>query len=146
MSIFAIILLAVFWLVLIGASMTTIIINYHSDSFKEVKKLVKQNKDVAPFYLDYCYKREKAKIEELLEKHNYKLIEKKTKEERVVYGCGEIEFADGSRQYQVYFSENWCSPITEHEYKSLKKELGKKVTFVSSVETVYTNEEITNVR
>lgn len=141
MTVFAIILLALLAALCIGGILVAILTNLHSNSFKEVKKLVKQNKDVATFYLDYCYKREKTKIEKLLEEHNYKLIEKKSKEERVVYGCGEIEFADGSHKYNVYFSENWFSPMTEHDYKSLKKELGKKVTFISSIEKVYTNKE-----
>lgn len=141
MNILAIILLILFLVIMIGISVFAIVTNIYSDSFKEVKKLVKQNKDIASFYLDYCYKREKPKIEKLLEEHNYRLVEKKTKQERLVYGCGKIEFADGSHQYLVYFSENWFSPVTEHDYKSLKKELGKKVTFVNSIETVYTNQE-----
>ena len=141
MNVFAIILLVILILVCVGGIIAAIVTNFHSNSFKEVKMLVKQNKDVYPFYLDYCYDREKVKIEKLLEEHNYKLVEKTTKEERLVYGCGEVEFADGSREYLVYFSENWFSPVTEHDYKSLKKELGKKVTFVSSIDKVYTNKE-----
>lgn len=140
MNVLAIILLILFLVTMIGSSIFAIVTNFYSTSFKEIKKLVKQNKDIDPFYVKYCYNREKSKVEKLLEEHNYKLIEKKIKEEKLIYGCGKIEFADGRCEYQVHFSENWFSPVDEEEYNSLKKELGKKVTFVHE-ETVYTNKE-----
>ena len=118
-----------------------IVMSRHSNSFKEIRKLIKDNSDIAPWYLDYCYKREKPKVEKLLAEHNYKLVEKKTIEQRTVYGCGKIEFADGSCEYQVHFSNHWFSPVDEESYKSLKKQRGKEVNFVTKIEEVYTNKE-----
>ena len=112
----------------------------HSSYFKEIKVLVRQNKDIKPYLVEYCRTSEKPKVEQLLKEHNYKLVEKEIKEIRTVYGCGKITFADGHCEYQVHFSKNCFSQVEKKAYDALKKELGKEANFVYK-EKVYTNKE-----
>lgn len=135
-----IIILCAFFIGVIIVSIICIIKSWHSNSFKEIKKLVEENKDIDPFYMEYLYKREKPQVEKLFAEHNYKLIDKKIVEPRTIHGCGEIKFADGRRQYNVYFSDIHSATIEKEIYDKLKKELGKTANFVS-YEKVYTNKE-----
>lgn len=140
LGIVGLVLMGLLFAGIIVAVVISIVQTVHSSQYREIKALVKQNKDIKPYLIEYCYTKEKSKVEQLLKEHNYKLIEKEIKETRTVYGCGKITFSDGSCEYQIHFSKNCFSQVDKKAYTALKKELGKEANFVYK-EKVYTNKE-----
>jgi len=122
-SVFIIILIVVF---IVGLFVAYFVSLYPQDLLA-VKLAIKRGKDIDDF--DVTGRKHEDKIKKLLEKNNYtyQRIDLKP-EERTVYGVGKAEYANGTKQYFLYFSENWFTTIDEDQYKQLKDTVGQTIT------------------